>query len=96
MPLYVASYVSDYCMNYYFPIYIEMAAHESHNINRIKVAIFCCIIILCGIVYYAYNMYSAHSDPIESQLDDIKVHHKDKQYSVSSSKAQKHYESINI
>ena len=68
----------------------------SHNINQIKVVIFCCIIILCGIVYYAYDMYSAHSDPIESQLDDIKVHHKDKQHSVPSSKAQERYESINI
>ena len=67
----------------------------SHNINQIKVVIFCCIIILCGFVYYAYDMYSAHSDPIESQLDDIKVHHKDKKRSVPSSKAQKHYESIN-
>ena len=67
----------------------------SHNINQIKVVIFCCIIVLCGFVYYAYDMYSAHSDPIESQLDDIKVHHKDKKRSVSSSKAQKHYESIN-
>ena len=73
-----------------------MAAFESHNLNWIKAAIFCCFVVLCGVTYYAYDMYSAHGDPIVSHLDDIKLHHRNKEYLDPSSKAQEHYESLNI
>ena len=73
-----------------------MVALESRYTNWIKVAIFCCFITLCGIVYYAYDMCSACSGPMESQLDDIKLHHKGKEPSGSSFKVQElHAESTN-
>ena len=73
----------------------EMAAFGSHNINWIKVAIFCCFVVLCGITYYAYDMYSAHGDPIESHLDDINLRYSSKEHPDPTSKAQEHYESMN-
>ena len=71
-----------------------MAASGSHNINWKKAAVLCCFVVLCGITYYAYDMYSAHGDPIESHVDDIKLYHRSKEYSDPSSKAQEDYKSI--
>ena len=79
----------------FFSIYREMAVLESHNTNWIK-ALVASLYYVCGITYYAYDSYSAHGDPIDSHLDDIKLHHNSKEHPDRSSKAQEHYKSINI
>ena len=54
-----------------------MGASQHHNISWIKVSVFFCFIILCGTLFYVYNMddtNTASNELYQFAIDDIKVH----------------------